>query len=321
MRISIIVPVFNAEPYLEECVNSLLAQGLTDYEIILVNDGSTDDSGAVCDAYAARYPAIKVIHKENSGVSDARNAGLRAVTGDYVVFVDSDDYLAESALSDVAKRIGLSGADVVFFDAIKVFPDGRKVPLGDGYDARSINGRSKHQVLEHMSRLPKFPGSAWAKMVRTELVRRHSLYFERYSLSEDIDWSVRLLLKGEVFFYCGGQYYFYRQRRPGSITASINVEHVRDLFSIIKKWASRDLSRPFQREVNAFMAYEYAVLLLHYARLNPMDAKSLANDIKAYEWLLRYGRNWKTHCVRSLVQIAGLDMSAWLLSVCKSYHL
>lgn len=90
-KISIIVPVYNSSKYLRSCIDSILKQSLSDWELILVNDGSTDDSGEICDEYAVKYPAIRVIHKENAGVSEARNTGLVAATGEYVGFVDSDD--------------------------------------------------------------------------------------------------------------------------------------------------------------------------------------------------------------------------------------
>lgn len=91
-KISIIVPVYNVEKYLEKCVRSILAQTFTDFELILVDDGSPDSSGAMCDQFAEQDQRVKVIHKENGGLSDARNAGIELATGEYLGFVDSDDY-------------------------------------------------------------------------------------------------------------------------------------------------------------------------------------------------------------------------------------
>ena len=92
-RVSVIVPVYKVEPYLRECVESVMAQTLTDIEIILVDDGSPDNCGAICDEYAAKDTRITVIHKENGGLSDARNVGLDIATGEYIGFVDSDDWI------------------------------------------------------------------------------------------------------------------------------------------------------------------------------------------------------------------------------------
>lgn len=93
-QLSIVVPVYNVEPYLKKCIESILTQSFTDFELILVNDGSTDNSGGICDEYAAKDPRIIVLHKQNGGLSSARNAGLNIVRGDYISFVDSDDYIS-----------------------------------------------------------------------------------------------------------------------------------------------------------------------------------------------------------------------------------
>lgn len=98
MLISVIVPVYNVEKYLRQCLDSLLQQSYRDLEIIMVDDGSQDSSGEVCEEYACKYPHFKVVHKQNAGLGMARNTGLEHITGQYVVFVDSDDYLDEDAI-------------------------------------------------------------------------------------------------------------------------------------------------------------------------------------------------------------------------------
>lgn len=103
MIFSIIVPIYNVEKYLRCCVDSVLAENFADYEMILVDDGSPDGCGKICDEYAGKYPHIKVIHQENGGLSDARNAGIRAAKGDYLIFLDSDDYWADTNRSKNAR--------------------------------------------------------------------------------------------------------------------------------------------------------------------------------------------------------------------------
>jgi glycosyltransferase involved in cell wall biosynthesis len=314
VRISIIVPVYNVKQYLEECIESLLRQDLDDFEIILVNDGSTDGSGALCNDYSTRYEFIKVIHKENGGLSDARNAGLRATTGEYVVFVDSDDYLAHHALKTIAKSINLSKPDVVFLEATKIFFDGRLVPMGDGYIKNAIDNRTKQEVLEHLSKLPKFPGSACTKMIKADLIKQHNLIFEKGLLSEDIDWTVRLLTAAETFAYCPIDYYYYRQGRASSITASVGSKNLQDLLFIIDKWANQDLGyRPFQREINAFMAYEYVIVLLIYASLDTITAKKKLEDIKKNRWLLHCGKSRKIKLINAVAGCLGIVATARIL--------
>lgn len=111
MIFSIIVPIYNVEKYLRCCVDSVLAENFSDYEMILVDDGSPDGCGKICDEYAGKYPHIKVIHKENGGLSDARNAGIRAAKGDYLIFLDSDDYWTDTNRS---KNAGGGGFSLIY---------------------------------------------------------------------------------------------------------------------------------------------------------------------------------------------------------------
>ena len=118
--ISVIVPAYNAEPYLETCLNSLLAQTYRETEVILVDDGSTDNSGRLCDAFARKDARLRVLHKENGGASSARNAGLCAATGKYVYFLDSDDRVVPEFLEKLLDSAETNGSDLVFFDAYTV---------------------------------------------------------------------------------------------------------------------------------------------------------------------------------------------------------
>ncbi|WP_240640583.1 glycosyltransferase family 2 protein [Neisseria meningitidis] len=111
MIFSIIVPIYNVEKYLRCCVDSVLAENFADYEMILVDDGSPDGCGKICDEYTGKYPHIKVIHQENGGLSDARNAGIRAAKGDYLIFLDSDDYWADTNRS---KNAGGGGFSLIY---------------------------------------------------------------------------------------------------------------------------------------------------------------------------------------------------------------
>ena len=110
--VSIIIPVYNVKPYLKRCVESVLNQSYTDFESILVDDGSTDGSSVICDEYLERDSRIRVIHKENGGLSDARNAGIKAAVGEYILFVDSDDFLNTDALDTLTKEIR-PGVDII----------------------------------------------------------------------------------------------------------------------------------------------------------------------------------------------------------------
>ena len=115
MKISIIIPVYNVEKYLRECLDSILAQSYKDFEIILVDDGSTDSSGNICDEYSMKYENIKVLHKNNNGLSSARNAGLDIAQGEYILFIDSDDVVSPVMLETLMAHV--AGYDIVSYTA------------------------------------------------------------------------------------------------------------------------------------------------------------------------------------------------------------
>ena len=119
IKISVIIPVYNTELYLEQCIDSILAQTVPPYEIILVDDGSTDSSGSICDRYDMQFPIIKCFHQSNGGVSKARNTGLEQASGDFVLFVDSDDYIDNNLLAQL--EIKDENPDLVFFQFTSLY--------------------------------------------------------------------------------------------------------------------------------------------------------------------------------------------------------
>lgn len=159
--VSIIVPVYKAEPYLERCVKSILAQSYTDWELILVDDGSPDHCPEMCDAYAAKDKRIKVIHKTNGGLSDARNHGLDAATSEFTLFVDSDDYIHCRMIETMIKHAIDNDADIVQCSYIRGtndnFPTIQESPTHETFDNRSIFTSIKQQTI------------LWAKLYRRSL--------------------------------------------------------------------------------------------------------------------------------------------------------
>ncbi|MED2983982.1 MULTISPECIES: glycosyltransferase [Bacillus cereus group] len=325
-EISIIVPVYNVEKFLSQCIDSILGQSFHNYEIILVNDGSQDGSKTICERYASNYEFIQVINKENGGLSDARNTGLKIARGNYILFVDSDDYIAQNALTEINKVLEINpDIDVVFLEAAKVFEDGSIVPMNDGYEKESIHKKTYEEVMRHISELAKFPGSACTKLIKRKLIIENDLYFEKGLLSEDIDWVVQLLCVAEKYDYCEAMYYFYRQNRKGSITNTVNINNVQSLLYIINKW-SKDIegdqldNNKNQRYLNAFMAYEYTIALANYGDLEKDDKKVLKKDLNAHSWLLSWSNNPKVRMVKVLVQLFGVMFTAKLLKIYLKYR-
>lgn len=234
--LSFVIPVYNVENYLKQCLDSILHQNYQNYEIILVDDGSTDNSGEVCDAYGKLNARVKVFHKSNGGLSDARNFGLKKATGQYVLFVDSDDYIAENSIQDIARSIAeQNNPDIMFLEVKKVFADGKLKNYDVPFDISSLQG-SKEEVLTYISSRNMYPASAWSKAVKIKILEDNGIEFIKGQLSEDYEWTLALFLYAKTFGYCSRHYYYYRQNRQGSIVNTFSEKHFVTVLEIVERW-------------------------------------------------------------------------------------
>jgi len=192
IQLSIIVPVFRTEQYLDRCVSSLLQQDLApqDYEIILVNDGSDDNSPTLCDRYAAQYTPVHVIHQSNKGLSGARNTGIRAAKGKYICFVDSDDYVEPNCFASLINIAENNTLDLLRY-GLQVVRDNRTIPIHANNDNQLYTGE---QFLQnHMSERC----SCCIYFIRKELIIETDTYFSDGITYEDIDWTPRIIMQAK----------------------------------------------------------------------------------------------------------------------------
>lgn len=220
-KVSVIIPVYNVEDFLEECVQSVLSQKkFDDYEIILVDDGSTDKSGEICDRYASEYPAVSVFHKPNGGLSDARNYGLNEASGEYIVFLDSDDFLSETALCDTVPVIEKVNCDFVFFDALSFNDEGRDYTIKQNYKRKNDYPVSDGlSVLLKQLRNKEYHSQVCLMMFSGDFLKSNRLTFLNGILYEDMLFSFQA--------YCSAQKVaqikkalYHRRYRTGSIVTS-----------------------------------------------------------------------------------------------------
>ncbi len=215
MKLSIIVPIYNVAPYLRKCVDSLLAQDISGYEIILVDDGSPDECPQICDQYAERYSNIKVIHQANAGLSAARNTGIAVAKGEYICFVDSDDYWEENVLGTLMEQVEREQLDVLRFDYQNVNEQYEVfLPFKDA--KRDVD--YSEDVVDGETFLNKRLGPAcYAVMF---VVRREIILKEQFTLGiyfEDTDWTPRMLISAHRVTSIPMIVYNYLWRQ-GSIT-------------------------------------------------------------------------------------------------------
>ncbi|MGE7182758.1 glycosyltransferase [Peribacillus sp. NPDC006672] len=266
--ITIVVPVYKVEKYLEKCVNSLIHQTLKDIEIILVDDGSPDSCPKICDEYAKADLRIKVIHKENGGLSDARNVGVREATGEYILFVDSDDFIELDTCERFIENIGNHRPDLVVGNARKInngeimnmqhqFNTNGQMITGKEYLKKELNSGTMHMAV-------------WLNLYSRNFLVNNKLEFKVGLLHEDEQYTPRIFLKSKTVI--GTDIIFYNYLiRDGSITTAQNktknAEHImqtcRELEEIYNGIDDVELRRLLNDNLVNKLLYIYQVAGLH----------------------------------------------------------
>lgn len=317
--LSFVLPVYNVEDYLEECVESIRRQITEECEVILVDDGAKDRSGEICDRYALQDERILVIHKQNGGLSSARNAGLEAARGEYVTFVDSDDRIAPQSVESILEWIRSGGADLCFLEGVKFYPDGTETGLGEQIDGKELAGKEKTDAVRHLATRPKYPGSAWAKLYRRDFLQSNQLHFpydRRYS--EDLGFMRDCILCAESFDALSIPYYEYRQNRPGSITNSVSGRNFMDLMLFVRESAEKlcvneKAKDEICRYAMGFTAYEYSILMYLYSGLPQQDKAPALEALCKYRWVLGYSMNLKGRVTAFACRLLGIRITSALL--------
>lgn len=241
MLFSIIIPVYNVENYLSKCVGSVLNQSYSDFEIILINDGSTDKSAELCDNFMKKDRRVKSIHQLNSGVSTARNRGLELSSGDYVLFMDSDDYWDnDSVLYDLVTILKEEdNPDWIHNDSYIIErSNGTKYIHETGLNPSIFNSLiGKKALINFLSSTEYFMGSVCKSVFKTSVIKEHKIEFEDgISVGEDADWLYRFILRSKRNILINRPFYCHRFDRPGSAMATKNYYKINSYLSIIEKW-------------------------------------------------------------------------------------
>lgn len=236
-KISIIVPVYNVEHELSRCVDSILNQSYTNIEVILVDDGSTDRCPSICDAFVMKDRRVRVIHKPNGGLSSARNAGLREASGEWILYVDSDDYI----LNDSCERLIAVGAkydcDIVSADAIREFNGGREYMVhGSLADGKCYPSRD---FIIKTVKPCEWYAPAWLNLYKRSFLIENNLFFVEGLLHEDMEMQPRVFLAAKTVAYCAYPFYRYVDRASSIMNASKVDERVTAMEWIYSNWKSK----------------------------------------------------------------------------------
>ena len=274
-KISVIVPIYNVEQYLDQCVQSILNQYYSHLEIILVDDGSEDRCPQMCDDWASKDPRIIVIHKNNGGLSDARNAGLDICTGDYIAFVDSDDWIDPGMFQVMMQAIQQEEADLCACGIISCYQD-REVRWGN---REYITGNSE-VMLDRLYSDSVFPVCSWNKLYRRELWT--GLRFPVGKICEDAFTTYLILHKSEKIVQIKEALYYYRIRPKSIMTSSFSKSSMdeEEAWRLNSEFIRQNYPNIYRR---AYTFYLQSInVLIH--RMNKEDRIQYS---KEYEYLRR----------------------------------
>ena len=282
-KVSVIVPIYNVEKYLHRCLDSLVSQELQDIEIILVNDGSTDDSGDIAKEYAKKYNAkVKYLEKENGGLSDARNFGIPYATGEYIAFLDSDDYIEKNAYKEMYEKAKENDADYVECDFLWEYPNKAK-------QDKRFNYNNKKEMLAFVRVV------AWNKLIRRKILEDNNIIFPKGLRYEDVEFTYKLIPHLNKTAYVPKCFIHYTQRKNS--IANVQNERTAEIFTVLNHVIEYYKQNNIYEEYKDELEYNYARYLLcsSLKRICKVDDKNKREELIQKTWknLNEKYPNWK----------------------------
>lgn len=273
--VSVIVPVYNVEGYLARCIESIIGQTYADWELLLIDDGSTDSSGSICDKYVSGDDRIQVIHTVNGGVSVARNTGLEISCGEWVVFIDSDDYVSPTYLSDMLEAA--DDVDIVVSgwkqgDMVRTFP------------VRSINRSNYLEIFKYKAFL-----NIWGKLIRYEAIRRADAKFEeKAKWGEDSIFFIKVLLKTRKVNFISAINYHYEQRENSAVRTLNSYENELATFNAVYALMPAMVETCTAKAKEYFGPYLFLIRTFQSVRCLDISNKEKLKLLKALEFEKKY---------------------------------
>lgn len=312
MKFSIIIPAYNVADYLENCVESILKQTYDNYEIIIVDDGSTDETGKVADELLTQSKQINVVHQSNGGASKARNTGMKRATGDYILFLDGDDFWSDSHfLKQIASELTIELVDVIIFgysyyydNEIKESPISRLKDLGEATNFGLFNGPN------------------WNKCISKKLINK-GLSFPEDLVSEDSLYCSSIMKRMESFSVITSTQYMYRQNRAGSLTNVVKERNVLDTLRGISRGLSdeKSLSEVKRKALNTYFTISY-ISILPYAKPYLFN-QEIRNLLIQYKYLLKNSSHINNKSFKMtgiFTSIFGINISTRLFSYLLKFY-
>lgn len=277
-KVSIIIPVYNAEAYLRQCIESVANQTYKEVEIILINDGSTDESGEICNRYAEKDQRIIVIHKENGGVSSARNEGLKRSTGHYIMFVDSDDWINNDTIGTLISIQNKNEYEIIMFGSYR-----ENLLLDQIEEIRDEKGHfnAKDEIRSILPILIKDEkiNALWNKMYKANIIKDNDIRFEEsLNIAEDVLFNYQVFLNIKSFYTLNQSFYHYMIRDVESLTKRYNPEKY-EMLMFVNNYIQNELMKnsnykeALQASQHIRIKNIYSCLLDLFSKYYPMSKK------------------------------------------------
>lgn len=321
---SIVVPVYNVEKYLSECINSVISQSFQDYELILVDDGSPDKCPEICDEYAKTNSKIKVIHKENGGLPDARNAGIKEASGKYLLFLDSDDYLNEESLKKLSECIESVGeVDILLCSMLYYSPEDDLVYKDlKEYTEQFKKGITGIEVLAELVKADTIVWNAFTSVFRRDNLIKNNIYFDKnFTGAEDLDFFMNVILHSNYFAAENIDICVYRLRREGSITTNLNIKALYVQLFVMKKWFDYfyNINNDYQNKhiLCSFFSSRYIQKIFGITQFGKAERHGIIDFINKNSYILNYPTCTKYRILGKAYKIFGPEIGT---SIQKIYH-
>ena len=322
MKFSIIVPVYKTEKYLRQCVDSILSQTFTDFELILVDDESPDTCPQLCDDFAKQDSRVKVIHKTNGGAADTRNVGIRESKGEYLCFLDSDDFwLTDKVLETIAEQKNKKDFDVLTFGYRYYYDIKNEFSPDEQKGVSQYEGLTNEDSLALLVKEGRLNPAAWGMCIKSSFIKENSLYFVPGIKSEDVEWAIRIFNKAPQLQVLPNNFYAYRKEREGSITATINYYHLKNYCNIIYDGVEivKNSSEKIKTALMNYIVYQAVITsaLIHRksVKLTKMQKREIHAKIRPIfkSYIKKYNEDKKVKIAKKVYSICGYALTSFIL--------
>lgn len=314
-KISVIIPIYNTIKYLEQAIQSVISQTFADFELILIDDGSTDGSGKMADEYASIDSRIIVLHELKSGVAVARNNAVDLAKGEYLVFLDSDDYFSNSnAFALILEKVQMQRSDIVFYGYADLDMNTNKTRLSQiGFEKEKF-ALTKTDWLKYIYDSDFFPTACWQLAVRREFVEKYCIRFPERVLCEDIDWGIKVLYYAKSYSYVDCPLLTYRRNRIGSIMDGRGLQHLQGCLLAVREWLDIPQNDRYLGLTN-FVAHMYGYIFSYFMIIPKEQRKTAEIEMKKYDKILIESDKWNHHLIYYTQRLLGVMFTSGMICI------